>query len=152
MEWMATTFIGFGIIRILTSIIAGPLVDKFTAKKVFIFYLVPLLIGIGFLLMGNHPIFALLYMVFIGITASLSSLTSTAMWAELYGVHHLGAIKSMITTMMVLSTAVGPVVIGSALENPANTKLFLIFSGLIILIFTFISFLAVSKSNHRKKN
>lgn len=147
MEWMATCFVGFGIIRILTSIVAGPLVDRFSAKRVFVIYLLPLSVGLLFLLAGDHRLYAMLYMIFLGITASLSSLTSTALWAELYGVQHLGSIKSMITTMMVLSTAIGPVVIGSILEGSANLQLFLLFSIFVIVILTIMAAWAIRKKS-----
>jgi len=113
-EWMATSFIGFGIARIVTNYIAGSLIDRFSAKRVFIFYLIPLLFALVVIQMGNHPLLAVLYMTLLGITASLNSLTGTAIWAEIYGVQHLGAIKSMTTTFMIVASAIGPVVIGWA--------------------------------------
>jgi MFS family permease len=113
-EWIAACFVGFGIARIVTNYIAGSLIDRFSAQKVFVFYLIPLMLALLVLQAGNHPLLALLYMILLGITASLQSLTGTAIWAEIYGVQHLGAIKSMTTTIMIVASAIGPVVIGWA--------------------------------------
>ncbi len=143
-EWMATSFIGFGIARIVTNYIAGSLIDRFSAKKVFIFYLIPLLFALIVIQMGNHPLLAVLYMTLLGITASLNSLTGTAIWAEIYGVQHLGAIKSMTTTFMIVASAIGPVVIGWAFGYDLFLSLN-ISIGVVVLI-TLLSGFVLSRS------
>lgn len=148
MEWMATCFVGYGITRIFTSILAGPLVDKFTARKTVIVYLVPLLLALFVLMLGDNKWLALLYMILLAMTASLSSLTGTALWAELYGVRFFGSIKSMVTTLMVFSTALGPIVIGSLLEKEANLNGFLLGSMVAIIMLILIARIAVRKYEH----
>jgi len=123
MQWMATCFVGFGLSRILTKLVAGAVIDVFSARKVFIFYLFPLAVGLAVLLTGNHRCLAMVYMILAGVTSSLSGLTSASLWAEIYGVKYLGAIKSMAATLMVLSTALGPIVIGYGLNHHPNTTL-----------------------------
>lgn len=145
MEWLATCFIGFGITRILTSILAGPLVDRYTARKTVIVYLVPLLLALVVLLLGNSKWLAMGYMILLAMTASLSSLTGTALWAELYGVRFFGSIKSMVTTLMVFSTALGPIVIGSVLKSSENLNAFLFLSIVAILLLTLLAWVAIRK-------
>ena len=134
LEWMATCFIGYGIARIGMVLLGGMLIDRFTAKTLFVVYLLPMAGGLLLLNSGNHPVLGILYMILLGVTASLSSLTGVAIWAELYGVKNLGAIKSMVTTLMVVSTALGPIVIGYGLEQS--------FTG-TLLTFTFVIFVIV---------
>lgn len=117
MEWMAFSFTGFGASRILTYFLAGPLIDRFSARRVFIVYLVPLFFGILVLLLFDHRLAAFGYLFLTGMTASLGSVTGVSIWAELYGVRYLGSIKSMTTMLMVLATALGPVVLGYLLEG-----------------------------------
>ena len=112
MEWMAVCFTGYGVARIVTNLLAGPLIDQFSARKTYLFHLIPLALGLMLLYAGRHPYIAMIYMILIGITTSFKALSGTALWAEIYGVRHLGAIKSMSSTLMVFSTALGPVVIG----------------------------------------
>ena len=123
MQWMATCFVGFGLSRILTKLVARAVIDVFSARKVFIFYLLPLAVGLAVLLTGNHRCLAMVYMILAGVTSSLSGLTIASLWAEIYGVKYLGAIKSMAATLMVLSTALGPIVIGYGLNHHPNTTL-----------------------------
>jgi len=149
MQWMASCFVGFGMARITTNFIAGSLIDRFSSRNVFIFYLFPIALGLGTLLMGTHPWLAMSYMILAGITASLSGLTSSSLWAEIYGVRHLGAIKSMATTMMVLASAIGPIIIGYGLSH--NTEITIMTSILIIIVITICSWIAIRATTVNKK-
>ncbi|MGK7394552.1 MAG: MFS transporter [Candidatus Cyclobacteriaceae bacterium M3_2C_046] len=149
MEWMATCFVGFGLVRILTSLLAGPLIDKLSAQKVFVFYLMPLGLGLILLLLGDSRWLAMGYMILLGITGSLSSLTSTALWAEIYGVHHFGAIKSMVTTMMVFSTAIGPVAIGWFMTSADKLNWLLVISLIIIFILSGLAYFGVKQISRK---
>jgi MFS family permease len=148
MEWMATCFVGFGIARILTNFVAGAMIDSFSARKVFIFYLLPLAGGLAILLAGTHPWLAMGYMVLAGVTSSLSGLTSASLWAEIYGVKHLGAIKSMASTLMVLSTAVGPIALGFGLTDYPDQTLWV--SIIIIVLISILSWIAVRPTFYQK--
>ncbi len=149
MQWMASCFVGFGIARITTNIIAGSLIDRFSSRNVFIFFLLPIALGLGTLLLGNHPWLAMTYMILAGITASLSGLTSASLWAEIYGVRHLGAIKSMTATMMVFASALGPVIIGFGMER--NTDATLWVSIVTIGIITCMSWIAIRATVEKKR-
>lgn len=149
MQWMASCFVGFGTARIITNFIAGSLIDRFSSRNVFIFYLLPIALGLGVLLLGQHHWLAMAYMILAGITASLSGLTSASLWAEIYGVRHLGAIKSMATTLMVLASALGPVAIGFGMERNPNTTL--VISILSIALITTMSWVGISATDRKRK-
>lgn len=118
MTWIASCFIGYGISKTISSLLAGPLVDRFSAKRVFPFYLLPMaLAALSLIALGNSPLVTLLYLCLMAISVSLMSVASTALWAELYGYTHFGAIKSMVTTVVVFASAIGPLVIGSFMGN-----------------------------------
>ncbi|WPP50357.1 MFS transporter [Catalinimonas niigatensis] len=149
MQWMASCFVGFGIARISTNFIAGSLIDRFSSRNVFIFYLLPIALGLGVLLLGQHPWLAMMYMILAGITASLSGLTSASLWAEIYGVRHLGAIKSMTATLMILASALGPLIIGFGLENSPDATL--VVSILIIALITAMSWIGIRATDRQRK-
>ena len=118
MSWIATCFIGYGITKTISSLVAGPVVDRLTARAVFPFYLIPMALGALILIVaGNSPWVALVYLCFLAMSVALMSVTSTALWVELYGHTHFGAIKSMVTTMVVFASAIGPLVIGMFMEQ-----------------------------------
>lgn len=118
MAWIASCFIGYGITKTISSLSAGPLIDRFSAKKVFPFYLLPMALGaLSLIVLGNNPMVTLIYLCFMSISVALMSVASTALWVELYGHTHFGAIKSMVTTVVVFASAIGPLIIGSFIGN-----------------------------------
>lgn len=149
MEWMAFTFIGYGVSKVAMSFLGGSLIDRFTARRVFILYLAPLALGLLVLTFGDHKLYGFIYMCLLGMTGSLGSLTGVAVWAEMYGAKNLGAIKSMITMILVISTALGPIVIGWGLEQ--SLFITLLSAVAVIFILIILSYFVVMrnlKSSH----
>lgn len=107
----------FGGARMACNLLAGPLIDKYTATRVFTFLLVPVAIGLFSMTILPSIWTIWIFFTLTGIAASIGSLSSTAMWAEIYGTANLGAIKSTVSTFMVFSTAIGPVVVGLGLGS-----------------------------------
>ena len=52
----------------------------------------------------------------LGMTAGLVHTAGVAVWPELYGLQHLGAIKSLGATLMVVGSALGPVTLGGLMD------------------------------------
>jgi MFS family permease len=123
MSWIATCFVGYGVSKTISSLLAGPLVDRYSARKIFPFYLGPMALGaLSLVALGNSPWVALIYLCLLAISVSLMSVSSTALWAELYGHTHFGAIKSMVTTVVVFASAIGPLVIGAFIGRENDWK------------------------------
>ena len=55
-------------------------------------------------------------MILMGITSGLYFTGMSALWAEMYGLRYLGAIKSMTNAIMVFSSALGPAIVGTLLS------------------------------------
>ena len=53
---------------------------------------------------------------FLGIGAGMQATVPAAFWAEFYGTRHLGAIKAMAVSVMVLGTAIGPGLTGLLID------------------------------------
>lgn len=131
---MASAIMAFGITRLATNLIAGPAIDRFSALQVYPFVLVPLILGSLAAVLTNHPLAAFVLFMLSGATNSILSLTATAMWAEIYGTANLGAIRSMVTTLVVFSAAIAPVIMGWGFETPSRFYSSLwIYIGLMIL-------------------
>jgi hypothetical protein len=78
--------------------------------------LIPLIVALVFLGSFQEPWVAIVYMLFAGATFGAIGITRSAMWAELYGVKHLGSIKALATALMVFSSALSPPVMGIAID------------------------------------
>lgn len=112
----ATFFTVYAITRFLFSLFGGIWVDKFSAKKLFRYYLIPMNIGLLPFAFMNSIVGALIFLVSIGITMGISGTVKTSLIAELYGTEKMGAIRSVFTMFSVISTALGPLVVGLLMD------------------------------------
>lgn len=113
---IATAFVAFAVARIVFGLISGPIIDRFSASKMFIFYLLPMIIGFlaAYLFSGSWAAFA--YLGLVGVTMGFGSTMKSALLAETYGTEMIGTVQSLFTTFMVLSTAASPILVGWMLD------------------------------------
>lgn len=117
LEWFAACFIGFAAVQFPTSLIYGELIDRFGARRAMPFYLIPLALAMVTLAYAVHPAAALVTMVLIGMTSGAVGPLVNSTLAEMYGVRHLGAIRSLSTALMVFSTSLSPFVMGALIDR-----------------------------------
>jgi MFS family permease len=114
--WVTGNYWIYALCSVITSLITGPLIDRFSAARVVPFYLVPTIAGLLLLVPAQNPIWVIPYMMLIGINTGIYFTAISALWAELYGAKHLGAIKSLAGSFGVFASALGPVTIGVLLD------------------------------------
>ena len=56
------------------------------------------------------------YLILIGVSSGVTYTALAALWAELYGTAHLGAIRSLAVAITVLASGLGPVIVGGLLD------------------------------------
>lgn len=134
LEWMAVNITAYALSSLVFSILAGPLIDKYSARKIFPFVLVPMIFGLLVLAFFSHTMATPAFWFLVGITAGANPTVSNALYAETYGVKSLGAIRSIFTFIMVVSTAAGPVVYSGLLSSGFNfNHIHLMITGAIVL-------------------
>lgn len=92
--------------------LAGALIDRLGALRLVTIYLLPLSIGCATLGFGSHDLVALAFMVLAGLTSGAAVTVLTAMWAEVYGMGHLGAIRALAASLSVVASALAPALMG----------------------------------------
>jgi sugar phosphate permease len=112
LELLASAFVIFAICQSATALYAGQAIDRLGASRLLPVFLLPMGASMLLLSFSNHPVAAPLYMVALGATVGAGSALFGALWAEFYGVSHLGAIRSFVTSLMVFSTALSPPFMG----------------------------------------
>ena len=135
----------YAISSIAASLAAGWLIDRSGAARLLRFYLLPLALGLA-LLAATDAIFAApAFMLLMGASAGAATVVVGVLWAELYGTDHLGAIRSMVVALLVLSTAMAPGLMGLLID--AGLSLDSQFVLLSIYVFACaIAFVAMSPS------
>ncbi|UHC14553.1 MFS transporter [Methylobacterium currus] len=115
-EVLAAAFPPYAVAAFLCLLVAGRLVDRFSALALLPFYLVPF--GLGCLILGgiSAPSAAFAFMLLYGVTDGISLTLFGALWPEVYGTRHLGAIRGAIVAIMVLGTAFGPFLSGLLID------------------------------------
>lgn len=126
----ATFFTVYAATRFLFSIFGGMWVDKFTAKVLFRYFLIPLTLGILPFAFMESIFGALIFLILAGITVGISGTVKTAVIAEIYGTEKMGAIRSVFTMFIVLSTALGPLLVGFLIDLDIS------FESIMLIIFT----------------
>lgn len=136
--------------RLLMNLLGGPLVDRFSATRTFSFMLLPILLGMIGITLGKEVIWLYIFFMGMGISASLSSLTSSAMWAEIYGTGHYASIRSIVTTCMQVSTAIAPLIVGWALVGQSSLFALMGTASIIVLLLWLLGIWQVRKLGFSK--
>ena len=112
LAWLATCFTAFAAMSIASSLVTGSLIDRIGAIRIAPHALLPVVVAMLTLASSKHPIAAMVFMAALGLCMGMVFTAFTAIWAELYGVRHLGAIRSIVMAIMVIVSAIAPAVLG----------------------------------------
>jgi len=115
--WVTGNYWTYSIATVLTIVSSGVLIDRYTARRVVPPFLLPLAAGLASLAMSDQRFMVWPFMLLMGISSGLYFTGLSALWAELYGAKHLGAIKSLTNAVMVFSSALGPALVGYLLAE-----------------------------------
>lgn len=114
--WMTGNYWIFAAGLILTSLAAGPLVDRITAVRVLPTFLMPIAMALLILWAFDNYLWVPLYLLLLGVSSGISHTALTALWAEVYGLRHLGGIRALIVSLTVFTSALGPVAMGALMD------------------------------------
>ncbi|WP_455371957.1 MFS transporter, partial [Limibacillus halophilus] len=113
----AAAFPTFAVATSLFGLWGGRLVDARSARWLLRVALWPMAAGFALIGWAESPLAPHGLMILMGATVGFNHTISTALWAELYGLAHLGAIRALSSSFMVFSTALGPAAMGLLLDS-----------------------------------
>ena len=114
--WITGSYWVYAIGSVTASLTFGPLIDQITAVRVVPYFLIPKTLALMIIWAFNDPMWAWPYLLLLGINVGMAYTGLTAMWAELYGPQHLGGIRSMVVSVTVLASALGPPCLGVMMD------------------------------------
>lgn len=125
LSWFAATFPILAAAHILGALATGWCVDRFGARRLPAAFLAVLALTTFLLAQAADPLWLPLLMALIGITLGCSATAQGALWPELFGVAHLGAIRAVATSAIVFASALSPGLVGVLLdaEVPLESQL-----------------------------
>ena len=110
-------FLFYALLNSLCKLLAGLLVDRYSAIRLAPLICLPMGVGLMLLSSSDHFILAVLYMGLLAVSVGIYSTMSSPFFSEMYGTLHLGSIKSLTTAAMVFATAIAPVVMGWLIDR-----------------------------------
>jgi len=105
------------VLSVVSTILAGPLIDWLSARRLMPFFLTPLIASCWVLYAVGGDLAAPLFFGLLGVNSGLTLVLLGAVWPELYGVTHLGAIRSFGHAAMVFSSGLAPAVMGLLIDR-----------------------------------
>ncbi|MBD3628857.1 MFS transporter [Cyclobacterium sp.] len=150
LEWMAVGLTFYAIAGSMAILFAGPLIDKFSARKFFPFYLIPFLFAILFIWLFNDQLVIFPYMILMGASAGFGNAIMSALQVELFGATFIGKVRSIFASIMVLSSAVGPAVYGVVVDAGFSFDVIFIGSTVLILLVIIQSFRIIPDFTYAK--
>ncbi|MDA0361415.1 MAG: MFS transporter [Proteobacteria bacterium] len=110
-------FTGFSISAMLIS---GAIIDRVNTRLLMSFCMIPSAIGFLIFSLSENIMAATIGIAFMAFSSGIVGTLSSAFWAEFYGTKHLGAIKALATSSMVLGSAIGPGLVGFIIDLGVN--------------------------------
>ncbi len=150
-EWgsyvIAQSFMSYSIFSVITLILSGFLIDKFTSRRLLIYMNIPLLISTFVLIYFDAPITSFIFLGLVGISNGWANVLGSSLWAEMYGVKYIGSIKALSTALMVFASAFGTAIFGIFIDYGFSIEEIAIVSGIYIFLSIVLLFFIRKKLN-----
>jgi len=112
----AALFPLFAAAAVAAGLLVGAATDRFGARGVLPVFLLPLGAALMVFSLTDALAAAGLAMALMGLTAGGTTVLFGTVWAELYGAAHLGAIRALAVSLMVMATALAPAILGLLID------------------------------------
>lgn len=142
LSYWGSLYIMYALTAIAFKLGFGVLVDRFGAIRLVPFLSVPMGVGLLILASGSGQWIAAILMLCMGVTVGAYSVVTAPFFSEKYGNLHLGAIKSLATSLMVFMSALSPVLFGWLLDRGVSINQLAIGGVIYIAIATLLAIYA----------
>ena len=92
----------YTIASVLSLLFSGWLIDKLGVSRILPFFLLPQSLGLAIFSFGDSYLTVFVGFIFLGITQGTAMTIGGTFWPNYFGTKHLGAIRSLSTSSMVL--------------------------------------------------
>ena len=130
LTWFAAGFVVYAGATVAGSLGVGSFIDRVGATRLMRFHQLPLAAGLLVLAAFDAPPVMFVYLFLAGISTGANFTVVGAVWAELYGVAHLGAIRALTSALMVFSTALAPVTMGRMIDAGVSMEAIAVLSAI----------------------
>jgi sugar phosphate permease len=132
----------FSVTTIISSLLIGALVDKIGALRLVPLIPLPMALGLTALSNSNQIIVAGFFMLLMGISTGAQAAISAPFYAERYGDKHFASIKSLASFVMVIATAISPIVLGVFIDQGVSMETLAFYGAMYALLVSAIGYSA----------
>jgi len=132
-QFFSMSLVVMALTTVCCVLLSGAAVDRFRAVAILPYFLLPLAAACFALAYSGPQAMLFVVMVLLGISYGIGSSLFGSLWPEIYGVAHLGAIRSVTISAQVLATAAGPGVTGTLIDRGVDLPVQFIFLGVYCL-------------------
>jgi len=145
-EWITGNYVVFAAGGTVVALICGPAIDRIGAVRLVPLMLVPMIGSLVVVASFDQDWVVWPYFALLGASIGIAHTGVTAMWAELYGVDHLGAIRSMVTAVAVFASALGPLALGVLMDAGFTIERALLFFAVYAAVATILMVISLSRA------
>lgn len=98
------------------SLLFGYLVDRLRPQMIMILQLILLILAMGLAMIMQTTLLVGLYALSFGMMMAGGAIFDGAVWVNLFGREHQGTIRGFVSMMLVIGTAIGPIVYGLSFD------------------------------------
>ena len=147
--WDFTTFamayLAFAITKVVAGLVTGMVIDRASARRIAPLTMPVMAVALVILAFATDPLAAWPFMIVVGIHMGMHQTCMSALWPELYGRLHIGAIKALAMSMGVFASALGPPVFGYGLDRGTDPFFLLVACATYALAAAVLTFVAVRR-------
>lgn len=115
--FIAVGFTAYSVGSAFANLAAGFLSDMYSGKKMYVFYLIPAMIGFLCLTFFNSEWVYIALVAGIGMSNGFGGTVKNVVLTTFYGTKIIGSVRSLFITLTVFSTALGPLLFGFLLDG-----------------------------------
>lgn len=109
-SWITANYWVFAAGTVVAMFSSGQFIDRYSARRVLPIFLVPMGLGLIIVWQLANPLWAIPYLLFLGITSGIGYTAITSLLTEIYGPTNLGSIRALVETLSVFFSAIGPLI------------------------------------------
>ena len=123
-NWTAN-YVLYAVFAVIGSLVAGQLVDRFTARRVAPYTMLPTALACICLYFADSVMGISLFFMLFGLAGGTPNAATTAIIAEAYGTRYLGEIKAIFLPISVFGSALSPMALGLMIDLGGGLALIL---------------------------
>ncbi|MEZ5823587.1 MAG: MFS transporter [Geminicoccaceae bacterium] len=141
----AFAYLAYAVTKVTASLLTGLLIDHASAKRIAPFTMPVMALALVILALATDPLAAWPFMIVVGVHIGMHQTCMSALWPELYGRRHLGAIKALAMSMGVFASALGPPIFGYSLDTGTDPAFLLVACAVYAVVAAGMTFVAVRR-------